>query len=75
MTKYALLEFLQGTRGTNAAQVAEAFGLDYPAAAMALLRLSRQGHVSRTLDPADGLLWYELTQRGLDRLGYLRRET
>jgi DNA-binding MarR family transcriptional regulator len=74
VTKFDLLEYLRRGGGANSLQVAAAFGVDYATAAMALLRLSRQGHASRALDPEDGLLWYELTERGLDRLAYLQRE-
>ena len=74
MTKSKLLEYLHATQGAEAAQVATRFGLDYPAAAMALLRLTRQGLASRALDPAGGLLWYQITPRGMDRLAYLRAE-
>lgn len=74
MTKIELLECLSRVGEANSAQVASALGFDYAAAAMALLRLSRQGHVSRALDPSDGLLWYALTDRGLDRLAYLKRQ-
>jgi predicted ArsR family transcriptional regulator len=74
MTKYELLQYLRTTAGVRATQVASAFGVDYPAAAMALLRLTRQGLASRALDPVAGILWYRLTDRGAERLAYLRSE-
>jgi DNA-binding MarR family transcriptional regulator len=72
MTKHQLLHFL-GQRGSaDAFEVAEASGLDYPAAAMALLRLSRQGLVIRYRDTDSGLYWYELSAHGQARLDYFQ---
>jgi len=71
MEKQELLAYLRSARGVDAEEVAAAFGVPYPTAAMALLRLSRQGLVTRALDPASGLYWYALSRRGLERLSYL----
>jgi DNA-binding IclR family transcriptional regulator len=71
MEKRELLAYLRSTRGVDAEEVADAFGVPYPTAAMALLRLTRQGLVTRALDPASGLYWYALSRRGLERLSYL----
>jgi DNA-binding IclR family transcriptional regulator len=70
VTKQELLGHLAQVRGVDAEEVAAAFGVPYPTAAMALLRLTRQGLVTRALDPASGLYWYALSPRGLERLRY-----
>ena len=72
MTKQQLLYFLTQHGSADAFDVAQHFGMDYAAAAMALLRLSRQSLVSRHLDPQSGLYWYELTEQGVARLHYFR---
>lgn len=71
MEKHELLSYLRAAPSVDAEEVAVAFGVPYPTAAMALLRLTRQGLVTRALDPASGLYWYALSRRGLERLGYL----
>jgi DNA-binding IclR family transcriptional regulator len=71
MSKFELLEHLARVGEANGVEVAQAFALPYPTAAMALLRLTRQGLVTRSLDPASGLYWYALSPRGLERLRYL----
>jgi DNA-binding MarR family transcriptional regulator len=73
MTKHQLLRFLSRRGSADAFEVAEASGLDYPAAAMALLRLSRQGLVIRRVDNANGLYWYQLSAHGQARLRYFQR--
>jgi DNA-binding MarR family transcriptional regulator len=70
MTKPELLRFLAECDGASGYEVAQTFDLPYPAAAMALLRVSRQGLVVRRLDPVSGLLWYRLTAQGAARLAY-----
>jgi len=70
MTKLDLLEFLAGAGSADATEVAKAFAAPYATAAMALLRLCRQGLVQRAVDPLSGTLWYRLTDRGWDRLRY-----
>lgn len=72
MTKPELLDHLARVRDADAHEVAEVFGLPYPAAAMALLRLTRQGLVVRRLDPGTGMYWYALTEQGEQRLAYFR---
>ena len=75
MSKDELLKYLDDTGGAEAVRVAARFGLDYAAAAMALLRLTRQGLAQRALDPARGLLWYRITPRGAERLAYFQSES
>lgn len=72
MTKHELLEYLAGTGDADANEIARAFGVPYPVAAMGLLRLVRQGLVSRYMDPDRGTYWYRLSHRGQERLAYLR---
>jgi DNA-binding MarR family transcriptional regulator len=72
MTKQDLLEHLVQAGSADATEVANAFGMSYPAAAMALLRLVRQGLVHRYVDPDGGLYFYQLSGRGHDRLAFLR---
>lgn len=71
MTKASLLDYLDRTDGADAREVASALGEPYSTAAMALLRLSRQGLVARYRDPDTGSYWYQLTERGEARLAYL----
>ncbi len=66
-----LLEHLAPVEEANAHEVAEAFGVPYPVAAMALLRLVRQGLAARSRDPNRGTYRYEITDRGGARLQYL----
>lgn len=73
MTKEELLGFLAEAREADANEVASAFRVPYPVAAMALLRLVRQGLVARSVDPHLETYWYELTGRGQARLEYLRQ--
>ena len=70
MTKFELLEFLAEHGATDAHEVAWAFDLPYAAAAMALLRLTRQGLVMRHIDPDDTVYGYALSDRGVERLVY-----
>ena len=70
MTKPELLYFLARHESADASEVARAFELPYPAGAMALLRLTRQGLVERRLDPESGLYWYALSAQGRARLTY-----
>ncbi len=73
MDKRELLDHLAQVGSADAFDVAQAFGLDYPAAAMALLRLSRQSLVVRHQDVNSGLYWYALTAHGQARLDYFQR--
>ncbi len=70
MTKAEALNYLARIGHADAFQVAAAFELPYPAAAMALLRLTRQGLVERKVDPESGLYWYALSDQGRARLAY-----
>ena len=72
MTKPELLDHLARVGNTNAYEAADAFGLAYSAAAMALLRLTRQGLVVRSLDPESAMYWYTLTEEGEKRLAFFR---
>jgi DNA-binding MarR family transcriptional regulator len=72
VTKHDLLDYLADVGGADALDVAGAFDVDYPAAAMALLRLARQGLVRRYVDSDQGLYVYELTERGHARLAFFR---
>jgi DNA-binding MarR family transcriptional regulator len=71
VTKEQLLDYLARVPAVEAEELAAALGVPYPTAAMALLRLTRQGLVTRSIDPASGLYWYALTPRGRERLRYL----
>jgi len=73
MTKHDLLEHLAEGGRADATEIADWFGLTYAAAAMALLRLARQGLVHRYVDPDDGCYFYELSERGHARLAFFRR--
>ena len=72
MTKHDLLEALAEDGRADATEIADRFGLTYPAAAMALLRLARQGLVHRYVDPDDGRYFYELSERGHARVAFFR---
>ncbi len=71
MTKRDLLDYLAHSGDVEAQDVANAFDLPYSTAAMALLRLVRQGLLAR--DPGEGRYFYRLTDRGRARLAYFRR--
>ena len=71
MTKHDLLSHLQTSAGADANDIASIFGLAYPAAAMALLRLARQGLALRLLDPETGTYWYRINRHGKARLAWL----
>ena len=70
MTKFELLAFLAQRGDADAHEVARAFDLPHAAAAMALLRLTRQGLVLRHIDPEDTAYVYALADRGVQRLTY-----
>jgi DNA-binding MarR family transcriptional regulator len=74
MSKHDLLEYLADVGQADAPHVATAFGLTASAAAMALLRLSRQGLVHRYVDADDGVYFYELSERGHARLAFFRTQ-
>jgi predicted ArsR family transcriptional regulator len=72
VTKEKLLTYLSETQGVSPGDAAAELGISYAAAAMALLRLSRQGLVERFVDPDHGTFWYRLSARGRERLEYFR---
>jgi DNA-binding MarR family transcriptional regulator len=71
LTKRALLTYLADAKEVHAKDVATALGVDYSVAAMALLRLARQGLVSRHRTSDRGVYRYRLSERGQSRLEYL----
>ncbi len=71
MTKMQLLQGLDRVDRPDAYDIADSLRVSYPAAAMALLRLVRQGLAARYLDPESDVYWYELTPKGEARLDYL----
>lgn len=71
LTKRDLLAHLARTGEADAGAVAATFGIRYAVAAMALLRLVRQGLATRSQD-ARGVFRYRLTERGQSRLAYLQ---
>jgi len=66
-----LLQEVDRADQPDAYDIADSLSVSYPAAAMALLRLVRQGLAARYLDPESGVYWYELTSKGEARLDYL----
>ena len=72
MMKYELLAYLVKHGDVDAQEVAQAFELPYAAAAMALLRLSRQSLVKRYVDTERSVFWYRISRRGAARLTYLQ---
>ncbi len=71
MQKEDILGFLEQHEQADAFDLAASFEVPYATAAMALLRLTRQGLVQRLDDPIRGRFWYRLTTRGRQRLRYL----
>lgn len=74
MSKHDLLAHLADVGQADASNVATACGLSTSAAAMALLRLSRQGLVHRYVDADDGVYFYELSERGHARLAFFQAQ-
>jgi len=77
VTKLIFLRALDRIGQPDSHDVADALGVSYPAAAMALLRLVRQGLAARYREPETDVYWYELTAKGEARLDFLdtsRRE-
>jgi hypothetical protein len=72
MTKDELLQHLADVGSADALEIANVFGLTHAAAAMALLRLTRQGRAHRYADADGGLYFYELSDRGHDRLAFFQ---
>lgn len=71
MAKVDVLELLGIHAGLSAEDLAGTLGVNRAAAAMALLRLLRQGLAWRWLEAGDTHLRYALTERGAERLSYL----
>lgn len=76
LTKGDLLTYLVHAGEVDAQDVALEFGVGYSVAAMALLRLVRQGLASRHRSTERGAYRYRPSERGQSRLAYLqtRRE-
>jgi DNA-binding MarR family transcriptional regulator len=72
MTKHELLQHLADAGQAYAMDIANTFGITYPAAAMALLRLARQGLVHRYVNTNDGLYYCDLSDRGHARLKFFQ---
>jgi len=72
MTKHALLEHLGEIESADAIDVADTFGITYAAAAMALLRLTRQGLLHGYIGADEGHYYYELSERGHARLEFFQ---
>ena len=70
LNKCELLEFLELHEHAEANDVAQAFELNYSAAAMALMRLVRQDLAARYKDPDAQHFVFELTPKGEARLDY-----
>jgi len=68
----AILAYLTGVSDACAVDVADALGMSLPAAGMQLLRLTRNGLVSRVFDRRDGVHSYSLTPKGQARLEFFR---
>jgi DNA-binding MarR family transcriptional regulator len=75
MTKLQLLQCLADAGQADAFEVAEVCDVSYSTAAMALLRVVRQGLVARFFDPDRGIFWYSLTPSGHERIAYLSART
>lgn len=73
MKKQKVLEYLSDVQDADAFELASALSVSYPTAAMALLRLLRQGLVCRYLSEEDGTYWYRLSDKGHARLAYFNR--
>ena len=70
MTKHAVLAHLADVDVADAEDFANAFDIPYPTAAMALLRLVRQGLASRSFNASQGRHAYRLTDHGYTRLAF-----
>jgi DNA-binding MarR family transcriptional regulator len=74
MTKRRLLACLAELGQADAAATADALDVTYPACAMALLRLVRQGLAAREVDRRRGTYVYWLTDHGRARLAFFDEE-
>jgi len=71
LIKLALLTYLAQAGETDARDVVREFGVRYSLAAMALLRLVRQGLATRQRQLERGGCRYRLSERGQSRLACL----
>lgn len=71
MAKIDALTLLAEKPDLDAATVAAYLSCSRESAGMLLLRLNRQGLISRSMDPEKRVLFYDLTQKGVARLQYL----
>jgi DNA-binding MarR family transcriptional regulator len=74
MTKHDVLNCLADGSDAEAQELADAFGIPYATAAMALLRLVRQNLASRFVDPGRGTYAYRLTDHGHARLAFFNEQ-
>ncbi len=70
MTKHGVLAYLAQVGEADATAVADALGVPYGTAAMALVRLVRQGLATRSVDPHRGTYSYRLSDHGQARLNF-----
>ena len=70
--KVQVLACLESRSEQDARQIAGQCVMTVEAAGMLVLRLFRQGLVHRAIDADDGVYFYSLSQKGRDRLGYLK---
>ncbi len=70
MTKHNVLVYLAQVGEADATAVADALGVPYGTAAMALVRLVRQGLAGRHVDPSRATYSYWLTDQGHARLAF-----
>jgi DNA-binding MarR family transcriptional regulator len=70
LAKRDLLSFLARVNEASADDVASAIGIRYAVAAMALLRLVRQGLAERSRQDERSIYFYRLSERGRARLRY-----
>ncbi len=73
LAKSEILAHLARIEDADARDIAQAFIVRYSVAAMALLRLVRQGLVERSRETMRGPYRYRLLPRGRDRLRYLQQ--
>ena len=74
LTKRHLLTYLARVSEADAQDVVREFGVRYSLAAMALLRLVRQGLATRQRRMDQGGYRYRLSERGQSRLAYLESD-
>jgi DNA-binding MarR family transcriptional regulator len=74
LAKFEILAHLARIEDADARDIAQAFFVRYSVAAMALLRLVRQGLAERSRETTRGSYRYRLLPRGRDRLRYLQQQ-